>query len=659
MLRGRYAYSNRWIYCLLWACLLVSSVTSASDSDQRPLVLQLKWFHQFQFAGYYAALEKGFYLDEGLDVEIRERDLTRGPVDDVLDGRADFGISDSSLILHRLRGQPVVALAVIFQSSPLVLMSLENSNISSPMDLVGKRVMYQRDLDDALIMAMFNEVGLDEDDFIYVPHNLDDDALLKDRADAMSAYISDQPFLYRSQGHRVNIINPANYGIDFYGDNLFTSEQMIQNDPETVLAFRRASIKGWQYALENTEEVLSWFTEKYPSQKDYQSLRHEAEISRRMIKPRLVELGEIHPSRFRRIANIYKEREDVPQSATLDGFYYREYFDQNNHQRQKLLQAAVIGVAVIAFAIIAMMIVNHRLKLAVRERTLELSKAKEKIENYVNIVDTHTITSEVDRNLKFTYVSDAFCRISGYPRHELLGSDHTFLSHPDTNSDTADEMMRTIALGEKWYGEFKNQTKGGNAFYVEANVEPILDENGTFDGYTAVRVDITDRKRVEVLAVTDPLTSLYNRMKINSVIQTEISRAKRSQCNFSIILLDVDHFKTINDKHGHQAGDRVLSRIAKLIKNRTREIDTAGRWGGEEFLVLCPETDLEGATKLAENLREEISQCTLKPAKQVTVSLGVAQHRVGETDEQLIERADVALYSAKEAGRNRVRISKG
>ncbi|MBV1920771.1 MAG: ABC transporter substrate-binding protein [Pseudomonadales bacterium] len=134
------------------------SFGETANSKIRPYVLQLKWFHQFQFAGYYAALEKGFYKEENLDVIIRERNIKKTPVEEVISGNADFGISDSSLILRKLAGDPIVALVVIFQISPLIIMSLEESGITSPSDLIGKRVMYQRDVDDALIMAVLNEV---------------------------------------------------------------------------------------------------------------------------------------------------------------------------------------------------------------------------------------------------------------------------------------------------------------------------------------------------------------------------------------------------------------------------------------------------------------------------------------------------------------------
>ena len=151
-------------------------------------------------------------------------------------------------------------------------------------------------------------IEVNKNDFIFVPHNFDDNALVKDHADVISAYITDQPFTYRQKGIQVNIINPANYGVDFYGDNLFTSEDVFKRQPQQVLAFRRASLKGWQYALNNTEEVVDWIINKYGSNKSREALLYEAKMTKRMIKPKLIDIGNINPSRFRRISEIYIEK---------------------------------------------------------------------------------------------------------------------------------------------------------------------------------------------------------------------------------------------------------------------------------------------------------------------------------------------------------------
>lgn len=215
--------------------------------------LQLKWFHQFQFAGYYAALEQGFYRDLGLDVTIVERNPKVTPLESIISGQSEYGISDSSLILHRLNNKPVVVLGAIFQHSPLVLLTRTQDQLISPFELKGKKVMRQYNVDDASLTAMFHTLGIASSDIEEIPHSFNDNDFFTGKVDAISAYSSNQPFLAKQLGIDVTIINPINYGIDFYGDMLFTSEKELTTNPERALRFLKASIEGWRYALNNKQ----------------------------------------------------------------------------------------------------------------------------------------------------------------------------------------------------------------------------------------------------------------------------------------------------------------------------------------------------------------------------------------------------------------------
>jgi diguanylate cyclase (GGDEF)-like protein len=165
-------------------------------------------------------------------------------------------------------------------------------------------------------------------------------------------------------------------------------------------------------------------------------------------------------------------------------------------------------------------------------------------------------------------------------------------------------------------------------------------------------------ERTEQLSQTDALTQLFNRRRLDADLESECYRANRYGRPLSFIMLDVDHFKRFNDRFGHQRGDEALEMVAKVIADTARESDTAYRFGGEELVVLCRETDLEGATELAERLRAAIER-RMKP-ESVTASFGVAAvHPEGTAPEQLVQAADRAMYEAKEAGRNRVRAAMG
>ncbi|MBZ4688662.1 MAG: hypothetical protein PWQ96_2098, partial [Clostridia bacterium] len=179
------------------------------------------------------------------------------------------------------------------------------------------------------------------------------------------------------------------------------------------------------------------------------------------------------------------------------------------------------------------------------------------------------------------------------------------------------------------------------------------------DFYLHYASDVTKYKKMEeklrLLSIIDPLTNAYNRRFFRQKLEEEIERAKRNGSKFSLIMLDIDHFKSINDRFGHNAGDLVLKSVTEMIKNRIRKIDTLARWGGEEFVILLPDTTVNNAARLAEELREKLSQMDIPGVGRVTASFGVAEYCPGENVDSLVNKADNMMYEAKAAGRNCVR----
>ena len=182
----------------------------------------------------------------------------------------------------------------------------------------------------------------------------------------------------------------------------------------------------------------------------------------------------------------------------------------------------------------------------------------------------------------------------------------------------------------------------------------IKNEQGETVGYTSIRHDITDKKHIEELSVTDKLTQLYNRLKLDEIFSMKLASARRYNSTFSVIMMDIDYFKSVNDTWGHQAGDDILKEFATIIKNNIRETDVVGRWGGEEFLILSSESDLESAIELSEKLRELVSLFKFSYAGHKTASFGVSSYHAGDDEKTMVKRADDALYRAKENGRDRV-----
>lgn len=164
-------------------------------------------------------------------------------------------------------------------------------------------------------------------------------------------------------------------------------------------------------------------------------------------------------------------------------------------------------------------------------------------------------------------------------------------------------------------------------------------------------------KKLKELSITDNLTQLYNRNKIDEVLKSEANRSNRFESSFAVIMIDIDHFKSVNDIHGHQMGDTILKEFAEILQSNLRKTDTVGRWGGEEFILICSETDLKGATSLADNIREKIATYPFLLGEQKTASFGISMYKKDDDIKDLIKRADDALYKAKANGRNKVEVA--
>ena len=294
-------------------------------------------------------------------------------------------------------------------------------------------------------------------------------------------------------------------------------------------------------------------------------------------------------------------------------------------------------------------------RILISSRDVTQARAMEKkMQDYVGMVDNYIITSSTDLDGNITAVSKAFCRISGYSESELIGKNHRLIRHIGMTDAAYKEMWDAITHNITWEGEMKNIAKDGSSYWVKAAISPFWDDEGKKIGYTAVRQDITDKKKVEELSITDRLTGLFNRMKLEEVFAYELERSHRYATPLSVIILDIDHFKNVNDTYGHQMGDKVLQEIADILENGKRLSDTVGRWGGEEFLFILPETELDGARSRAEILRTAIEAHPFPDIGHKTASFGIAQYHREDTITSLLERADKALYRAKQHGRNRV-----
>ncbi|KIM12773.1 MAG: hypothetical protein KU37_02550 [Sulfuricurvum sp. PC08-66] len=288
------------------------------------------------------------------------------------------------------------------------------------------------------------------------------------------------------------------------------------------------------------------------------------------------------------------------------------------------------------------------------QRALVLSN--EDLVRFADIIDRYVLTITTKTNSIITAVSSAYVKLSGYSKEELIGQKTNILRHPSTPKKVHQELWNTIGEGQEWKGELQNKHKDGSGYWIDQSIIPLKDEKGSLLSYMSVGIDITSKKELETLSVTDRLTAIFNRRKLDELLSVESQKAKRYERPLSLLIIDIDYFKKVNDTFGHQVGDTTLQSVATLLQQNIRNSDHVGRFGGEEFMVICPETDSDHASALAEKLRLAIDQYSFETLGHATISIGVASLKHEESVEAWVKRADCALYRAKENGRNRIEI---
>ncbi|MDD2369664.1 MAG: ABC transporter substrate-binding protein, partial [Sulfuricurvum sp.] len=293
--------------------------------SRESVTLQLSWLNQFQFAGYYVAKEKGYYADSGLDVTILDAQNRQDPFDAVMKGKAQYGVGRSSLIVDYINGAPLVLMAAIFQSSPMMLLTRQDSNISKAQDLKNKRVMLTGDtVEGAEMQAMLRSVGLRTSDLFVQKHSYDPMSLARHETDAMVAYLSNEPYILQKAGIETHAIHPKDYGFDFYSDILFTTQKETLEHPQRAEAFYDASIRGWLWAFDHIEETAELIYHNYnPQHKSLDALIYEGRVLKELAFRSNTAFGSIEPIRLEMIAQGYRLMGVVQSIPSFDPLIYK------------------------------------------------------------------------------------------------------------------------------------------------------------------------------------------------------------------------------------------------------------------------------------------------------------------------------------------------
>lgn len=728
--------------------------------------VQLQWVDQFQFAGYYVAKEKGFYRDAGLEVTLQKFDPKKLAVDEVMAGRSTYGIGRSSLLVDRMKGKDVVALAAIFQSSPFILLSKKSLDIQTPRDLIGKRIMMTQDFQDTIsVRAMLNSQDVRMGQLKFIEHSYNPFDIANGKTDVMACYISNEPFVLKEKGIETNLISPEAYGFDFYSDILFTSENEVREHPKRLRAFVDATLKGWEYAFEHIPETAQLIRKDYNSQnKSLESLIYEGKVLKDLSYRGNQPLGAITVEKFRRISDVYRVM-GVPQNEKrLEGFIYddtahlsvplsvdeRSFLHMNtirytstltwppfNFHASKqpnelegisadfwnlIVKRTGMKAVFVPSSTWGATVDSIKTKTADVSLGTSISKDKEPYAIFSKPYASFPHVIVTDKTIDFIPGLEALegKRVAigqGYSIIGLISAKYpkiVVVEVEDTREglkllssgrvDAVVDILPVVAYMINADHLFDLKISGTTEFNFDVRMmirndypqlKSIIDKaidtvsvaerQKILNRYIAVTYqDKVDygwvygisfgalfiiaifvyrqfemgkyNKRLLQMATTDPLTQLANRIRLDEKLLECHQFYRRSRRKYSVMILDLDNFKRINDTYGHLIGDKILVHLSRILRENLRDIDIVGRWGGEEFMIICPETDIEGINYLALKLQEVINSYDFPHIHTLTCSFGISESQDEDRIENVVGRADSALYRAKEEGKNRICI---
>jgi polar amino acid transport system substrate-binding protein len=743
-------------------------VLNLNAKDLEKVSIQLDWLHQFQFAGYYIAKEKGFYKDEGLDVDIKEFNFNVDLVNDVLTKKSDYAVGKSSLIIDRLQNRKIILLAAIYQDSPMVLLSLKNSNIQTPKNLKDKKVMLTSDaISAAAINSMIISQGIKLSQINFIPHSFKLEDLINGTTDAMGCYLSNEPYILKQKGIEFNILNPSDFGFDFYGGIFFTSEEELTKYPLRVKKMYKATLKGWQYAFKNINETSKLIYNKYNTQnKSLESLIYEGKILKKLSKIDQGLLGNLNLNKLEEIKRLFlllgvsknyqdlnindiiynplkinfttEEKKflentdiklytntDFPPFTMKDNNSIKgmeiDYWKLINEKLKKEPQFEIINEnktltqkvkenknnVKFAFANydldkklqttdsitkinIAIATLNNKPFISspqeLEGRNVGISKFADYYQNLknkypnINFVEVKNIKENLEYLLKgkiyasidklpalsyhITQNSLTNIKISGTIGEPsniklLVNSDNTLLLNILNKVITSISQDDISMINNKYYSVIY-QTSIDYSWIYKVVIPLIIIILIIIITNRRLKVEIKKRKIIEQelhkIVNTDVLTNIYNRRKIESLINLEIEHSNKYAKDLSIIFFDIDDFKEINDTYGHKIGDKILIDLSKVVSSTIRKNDHFGRWGGEEFIVILPNTDIKKAKEIAEKIKNTIYSYDFEINKNISCSFGVTQVQSNDNEDSIITRVDNAMYEVKEDGKNSVKV---
>ncbi len=634
--------------------------------------VQLHWTHQFEFAGFYAALEKGFYQQEGLEVTIKPGGPGIKTLKEVVSGNAQFGVSGSEILLARSSGQPLKALGVIFQHSAAGIVTLNDSNVFTPQDFSGRRLEIGELSSDAETYAVLQAEGITPRQYEHIPSSFNMQKLISKQVDATSVYVTNQPFYLEQQNLLYRLILPRSYGIDFYGDTIFSSDAMVENHPETTKAFMRATLRGWKYAFDRPDEIIELILEKYsdfPFAHSRKHLEYEYQQMKQLVLPDLVELGHMNIERWRHMANTFVSLGLLQPDYSLDGFMWSPNLNQDS-PAERYFQVGIILATSIGLMLLLLFTYNRKLQDQIKQRqTTELALKDAEMKQEMTLWAANSGYWRWNRNDNALYLDEKGATYLG-GQHEAkvfslkdVPSDSNMLSVRNFFSYFSDQIRQKK---ERFELEVELLDEESQPRWVICRGEAIqFNSDGGLQVAHGVLIDITEQRKakeqLEQLAITDALTGCLNRRYFMSRLSAFMQRVKFGEGHFAVALIDIDKMEDINAEYGEHTGEHVIETLADIIQQQVRPMDLVARYSGQIYAVLMPNTDTVDALKASERISSYIAHYRFDTSNNsffVTITGGIVDTEEFSLTElnskQLLYLAEERVKQGKLQGRNRL-----
>lgn len=556
------------------------------------VTLRLRWQHQFQFAGYYAALWQGYYEEEQIEVNILPGIDSDGHVylstDEVAQGRSDFGVGASDILLKQAKGADLQIVASFFQKSAVSYTYLPSTPFYGMADFVRRNTARrEQDLLDIELQAMLLTEGIQPaiDEPLPKDTQFSYDSLATGVYEIVPQYLGTIAWQAMQEGVRLEEVRPVAYGIDFYGDSLFVSGKLAEENPELVERFRKATVKGWQYALEHEEEIAKQIVETYyPKTPDPQGLiryqLYQAEQVRALLVLPIVELGNVNPFRWQVMADTLHELQLLEEPLEVESYIFdwQKIDDARMAQQVKVYKYATntLLIALVVAWLMYLVWKNAHLQEELNLKQQMADVIRQSNERYMRMFDASFLGITVtDRAGVILQCNDKWAEITGYSVAALTGKSIFEIVTPESVQAGKDR-FKALRCGDIQALDMEREyiRQDGSRFWGNLYMTAIHDPEIENQAFLGMVLDITER-RLEQQAVRRAETLMLHQSRLAAMGETiaSIAHQWRQPLNSLLMILRNLSDSWKYDDLTDEAFDRSVDRSRELIKGMSQTID--------------------------------------------------------------------------------------